>query len=306
MKTTLLVLFSLFSISLFATTSGSNLIRSGATKSDIRSQSGITGAIFTIIGRDTITDGRGGSYYWDSLSTSSDDSSTIYKAPSTIGRWIVTKIPARTGLAAGIYNTINVYNSNGIDSVTFSNVVDNTLLHKSDTISLLATQNSLKSYVKYTDSTTFATKAWVQNQGYLTSSATFVKYSDTSTLVSTKSFVQNSITKYYNHSGVIVGQTKIFNDTISPTTALGFSISTSAAGFTSIQSIQVQVESNQTSASTAPLVSIKSYTNSTVVVNLVQANSALISLGILPLSVLGLQPLQSLTGVRVHITVFGN
>lgn len=107
----------------------------------------------------------------------------------------------------------------------------------------------------------------------------------------------------YNRSGAISPQLRVFTDTITPTTGNGFSINISTAGFTRVTSVQVQAESNTTSAASVPLVAIRSYSTSAVVVNIVQSNSTLISL--LGINVLGLQFLQSVSGVRLHVTVFG-
>lgn len=104
---------------------------------------------------------------------------------------------------------------------------------------------------------------------------------------------------YYTRAGSS-SVTKILVDTISPSTGNGYSIDISAAGFSSVRNVQVQAEFNGSSAGTQPLVSIKSYSTTAVVVNILQSNT----IGIL--GVLGLQFLQSVSGVRLHVVVMGN
>lgn len=110
-------------------------------------------------------------------------------------------------------------------------------------------------------------------------------------------------TTYYNSSGSVTKTMKVWHGIVTPTSSNGYSIDISSAGFTTITSIQVQAEYNTNNASAVPLVSIRSYSTTAVVVNIIQSNSTVVS--IIGINILGLQFLQNLTGVKLHVTVEG-
>lgn len=107
----------------------------------------------------------------------------------------------------------------------------------------------------------------------------------------------------YNSSGLVNHALKVWQGIVSPNTGNGYSVDISSAGFTTVLNVQVQTAFNTSTASSMPLVAIKSYTTSAVVVNILQSNSTLVSL--LGVNVVGLQFLQSTTGVTLHLTVIG-
>jgi len=109
-------------------------------------------------------------------------------------------------------------------------------------------------------------------------------------------------TQFFTKSGKITKQIRIFSDTFAITSATQ-TFDLSAAGFTTIACVQIQPESSTSSASAVPLGSIKSWTNTNVTCNFLQSNSQLVS--ILGVNVLGLQFLQSFSGLRVHIIAAG-
>ena len=109
-------------------------------------------------------------------------------------------------------------------------------------------------------------------------------------------------TMFFNKSGKITKQIRIFSDTFAISSATQ-TFDISAAGFTTVACVQIQPESNTGSASSVPLGSIKTWTNTSVTCNFVQSNSQTIS--ILGVNVLGLQFLQSFTGLRVHLIAAG-
>jgi hypothetical protein len=113
----------------------------------------------------------------------------------------------------------------------------------------------------------------------------------------------NPDTLYFNRAGQIKKQMRVFADTVQPTSASGFNLDVSAAGFTQIVTIQCNPELNTATAGSMPQVSVKSWTPTSVSTNYTQANTQVISL--LGVNVIGLQALQSVSGVRLHILIIG-
>lgn len=107
----------------------------------------------------------------------------------------------------------------------------------------------------------------------------------------------------YNASGTTT-ETKRLIATYTPSTASGATLDISAAGFTSILGIQAICIFNTSTGNNCPNVSIKSYTNSVVTINIVQGASTAVS--ILGINVLGLVFPASVTGITVSLTVEGN
>lgn len=80
-------------------------------------------------------------------------------------------------------------------------------------------------------------------------------------------------TRNYNQSGqVAVIKSMCF--TVSASTSNGLSIDISQAGFTSILGYSVMAIRNTSNASASPNVSVKSVSNTAIVVNIVEANTA--------------------------------
>ena len=114
------------------------------------------------------------------------------------------------------------------------------------------------------------------------------------------------IAKFYNSTGILNQTIKKWVGIITPTTSSGFSIDISSAGFTTISNIQIQVERNSTVVSDIPIVSIKSRTTSSIVVNLAQTNTATVSIaGINVLSGLPLIFATNLSNILLHVEVTG-
>lgn len=118
----------------------------------------------------------------------------------------------------------------------------------------------------------------------------------------------NSNPVYYDHTGQLTtNQVRIWSDTLTPTTANGQSINISSAGFSTIKSITVTTQLNTATVGSMPIVIVKSFTTSAIVVNiLTQNNSTVTILGISVLSGAPLQFAASTTGIVLHITVQGN
>lgn len=108
-------------------------------------------------------------------------------------------------------------------------------------------------------------------------------------------------TIYYNSSGRIHQRIKKWVGRVSITNGSGQSIDISSAGFGTITSISVLAEKN---ATTAPNVSVKSYTTSAVVLNVKEENNAVVQ--ILGINVLSGAPLIFATGtVWAWVTIEG-
>lgn len=107
---------------------------------------------------------------------------------------------------------------------------------------------------------------------------------------------------YYNRSGA-VSVTKIFTDTITPTTGNGYSVNISAAGFTNIISANATTIFNTSTPTSIHSVEVKSITSSAVVLNIIQQNVTTI----LGINVLGSTTfIGSGTGTQISLTVIGN
>lgn len=117
----------------------------------------------------------------------------------------------------------------------------------------------------------------------------------------------NSNPVFYDKNGQCTSnQIKIWGDTVVPTTANGYTIDYSTAGFSSIRKVSITPQLNTATVGSMPLVIIKSYTNSSCIVNILTQNSSTVT--ILGISVLSGAPLQfaaSTTGIILHVQVTG-
>lgn len=110
--------------------------------------------------------------------------------------------------------------------------------------------------------------------------------------------------RMFNASGELLDSTtKCWVAIVVPTTGNGFTIDISAAGFSSIISVQSQIIKNVSSASTVPIISVQSYSTTEVKLNIVQSNSTVVSL--LGTTVNGLLFVTDFTGCEVHLFVLG-
>lgn len=83
---------------------------------------------------------------------------------------------------------------------------------------------------------------------------------------------------YYNKSGRIYQRMKEWTDTITPTIASGQTVDISSAGFTKILSIQACSIRNTTTVTSVPNVAIKSYSTTSVSLNIIEGNGSVITL----------------------------
>lgn len=112
-------------------------------------------------------------------------------------------------------------------------------------------------------------------------------------------------TKIYKSSGQVTQALKIWSDIVTPSTSNGYSIDISSAGFTTVLSANVVAIRNTSSAATSPNVSIKTMSTTSITVNVVEDNSATVS--ILGIGVLSGLPsvFANVTGLTLSVMVIG-
>ncbi len=85
--------------------------------------------------------------------------------------------------------------------------------------------------------------------------------------------------RVFRRSGeVTLGVTRIFADTITPTTGNGFSIDISAAGFTTVPRVQILPQRNTSTVTSVPNVAIKTVSTTAIVVNITEGNNATVNI----------------------------
>lgn len=117
----------------------------------------------------------------------------------------------------------------------------------------------------------------------------------------------NSYPVFYDKNGQMTGNTvKLWGDTVVPTTANGQTIDISSAGFSVVKDIQITAQLNTATVGSMPLAMIKTYSTTSISVNILTQNSSVVSiLGINVLSGLPLQFAASTTGIILHVRVLG-
>lgn len=110
---------------------------------------------------------------------------------------------------------------------------------------------------------------------------------------------------YFGSSGAKARPSKKWMEIVTPSTASGYSIDISSAGFTTILGCSIIAIKNNSTANLSPNVSIKSISNTSLVVNIVEGNPATVV--ILSTNVLSGAPLvfASLTGLTLSVEVTG-
>ena len=107
----------------------------------------------------------------------------------------------------------------------------------------------------------------------------------------------------YNGSGLITSVCKEWYGIITPSSSSGQTVDISSAGFSAIHSIQVSAANNTGSATSVPLVGIKSYTTSQITLNIVSSNNNTIASLLSP--IIGLIFPSSVAGYTIHVVVKG-
>lgn len=112
-------------------------------------------------------------------------------------------------------------------------------------------------------------------------------------------------TLYYNRAGLVKKQIRVWNDTISITSASPV-IDISSAGFTQILDIQGQVMQNSAVLTNFAWGNVKTYSNTSVTINLAQQNNNTVTiLGISVLSGSPISPPTSFSGTFISLKVTG-
>lgn len=116
-------------------------------------------------------------------------------------------------------------------------------------------------------------------------------------------FLYRVRTAIYDRNGIVSSRQRTWADTLTPSTGSGYVVDISSAGFTKVLSVQAQVQTNTTVANDVPVVAVKSYTTSQVILNIVQGNTTAVS--VLGVNVLGLRFLQAPSSSKIHVLVVG-
>jgi hypothetical protein len=119
--------------------------------------------------------------------------------------------------------------------------------------------------------------------------------------------MRNSYPVFYDKNGqLIANNVKIYADTVMPSSASGFSINISSAGFSTIKSVTITAQNNTASIASMPFVVIQSVSTSAIVCNiLTQNNSTTTILGITVLSGSPMQLAASTTGMVLNVHIEG-
>lgn len=105
--------------------------------------------------------------------------------------------------------------------------------------------------------------------------------------------------RFFTGAGEIRQPVRVWDGIVTVTTASAQSVDISSAGFTNVNSITITPASNTSTVTSMPNVSIKSYTNNTVVFNTLVSNSGVVGL------LVALVAPANTTGFQVHIRVDG-
>lgn len=112
--------------------------------------------------------------------------------------------------------------------------------------------------------------------------------------------------KIYNRSGIINHEIRLWIDTITVTSASGFSIDISSAGFSGITTVSAEAIRNTGALTSVPSCHVKTIGTSTLFLNLTEENSTTINLlGSLVLLGAPLQFVSNTSGLQVAIVVIG-
>lgn len=111
--------------------------------------------------------------------------------------------------------------------------------------------------------------------------------------------------KFYTRSGQVIKAIKVFSDTITPSTANGYSMDISAAGFNTVLCVNAIAVRNTATSTSVSNVGVKTMSTTAVVFNSTEGNSSLIN--ILGSNVL-LGPstaFAATSGLQLSVTIIG-
>ena len=111
--------------------------------------------------------------------------------------------------------------------------------------------------------------------------------------------------RFYNRNGQVLKAMRVFTDTITPSTANGYSLDISAAGFNTILSVNAIAVRNTATSTSVANVGVKTMSTTAVVFNSTEGNGSLIN--ILGSNVL-LGPstaFAATSGLQLSVTIIG-
>ena len=113
-------------------------------------------------------------------------------------------------------------------------------------------------------------------------------------------------TTFTDLSGAAVSVTKVAMGTVTPSTGNGYSIDISGVGFSNVLGYEIMSVKSTASATSVPKVSVKSVSNTAIVVNIIEGNANTVNiLGSLVL--LGVsEQFVNTTGLTLNVIVYGN
>lgn len=114
-----------------------------------------------------------------------------------------------------------------------------------------------------------------------------------------KIFEYNPMIKFYNLSGQIQTPRKMLFDRVAITSA-SQTIDISAAGFTNVTQVALVGENNTATIASMPIVTIKSFTTTSVTFNTVVGNTAILAI------LQGLKTPTDFTGMWINVVAIGN
>jgi hypothetical protein len=110
---------------------------------------------------------------------------------------------------------------------------------------------------------------------------------------------------FYNTAGRVNQRLKVWSDVVTPSTANGYSVDISSAGFATVLYANAMPIRNTATTTSVPNCAVKSITTTAVVFNIVEGNSSLVSLlgsGVL----LGVSnQFANTTGLTLYVQVYG-
>lgn len=113
-------------------------------------------------------------------------------------------------------------------------------------------------------------------------------------------------TRFFNRSGEVHQQMRVFLDSFVCTTGNGMTIDISAAGFTTVKGVVASAEKNTSSATSCPKVEVKSQSTTSVVLNIYEGNATTVNiLGSLVLLGASESFVSSPSTVTVHVMAVG-
>ena len=202
-------------------------------------------------------------------------------------------------LSSRINTKLNISDTNSLSKRINNSLDSNKLKAYTSNLSIVAISGS---YLDLSNKPTVTT--YSAGSGILINSSTIS--ADSTKLAKWDSLSNSNYKiKFYDKTGILSQQIKVWDDTINLSTGTGSGqvVSIASAGFIKILNIQAQIENNTTSATSVPILGIKTYTNSTVTFNILISNNNTIASLLSP--IVGLLFATNVNAYRIHLLVIG-